>query len=99
MPPLRFGGGVDRFAHLLIGAAATDIGDGAVDIGVARLWPILEEGGDRHDHPALAIAALRDVVVDPGLLYLVQRPIGGKALDRGDLFGADRADRDRTGAG
>src|ERR1700694_163990 len=57
-PRSGFGGGVDRLAHLLIGAAAANIGDGAVDIGVAGRRIVLEQRGDRHDHPALAIAAL-----------------------------------------
>src|SRR6185295_242550 len=58
-------GGVDRFAHLLEGAAATDVGDRLVDIRIGRLRLVLEQGGHRHDHAALAIAALRHVVVDP----------------------------------
>src|SRR5436853_85408 len=58
--PSRLGrSGVDRLAHLLIGAAAAYVGDGAVDVGVARLRVGLQEAGDRHDHAALAIAALR----------------------------------------
>src|SRR6202022_4677726 len=46
--------GVDRLADLLIGAAAADVGDGAVDVGIGRLRLVLEEGGDRHHHAALA---------------------------------------------
>src|SRR5439155_23981995 len=52
-PRSGFGGGVDRLAHLLIGAAAADIGDGAVDIGVGRLRVVLEQRSDRHNHTAL----------------------------------------------
>src|SRR5262249_34979410 len=33
----RVRGGMDRFAHLLEGAAATDVGDGVVDVLVGRL--------------------------------------------------------------
>src|SRR3954453_8830125 len=94
----RLGGGVDRLAHLLIGAAAADIGDRAVNIGIARIRIFLQQGGDRHDHAALAIAALRHVVVDPGLLHLVQSAVAGQPLDRRDLLGADRAYRHRAGA-
>src|SRR5438067_914696 len=36
-PRLGFGGRVNRLAYLLIGAAAANIGDGAVDIGVGRV--------------------------------------------------------------
>ena len=69
MPPLRFGGGVDRLAHLLIGAAAADVGDGAVDLPVARVRGVLQQRGDRHYHAALTVAALRHLLVDPGLLH------------------------------
>src|SRR5260370_811207 len=96
IPPLCLGGGGDRLAPLLIGAAATDIGDGAVDIGVVCFRVVLEQRSDRHDHAALAIAALRHVVVDPGLLHLVQGAVGGEPFDRRHLLAADRADRDRA---
>src|SRR5690348_1715186 len=67
------GGHVDRLAHLLEGAAAADVGDRGVDVRVARLGVRLEERRHRHDHSGLAVAALRHVVVEPGLLHLVQR--------------------------
>src|SRR4030088_2040983 len=68
----RVRGGVDCLAHLLGGAATADIGDGLVDVLVGRLRLFLEQGRHRHDHAALAIAALRNVFIDPGLLHLVQ---------------------------
>src|ERR1700710_1243838 len=64
--------GVNGLANLLEGSAAADIGDGLVDILIGRLRLFLEQGRDRHDHPALAIATLRNVVGHPGLLHLVQ---------------------------
>src|SRR6202047_4067346 len=79
-------GGVDCLAHLLEGAAAANIGDGFVDVLVGRLRLLLEERRHRHDHPALAIAALRNVVGDPGLLHLVQGAITRQPLDSGDLL-------------
>src|ERR1700712_2735595 len=63
--PSNVRGGVDCLAHLLEGAAAANIGDGVVDIGVGRFGIVLEQSRDRHDHAALAIAALRHVIVDP----------------------------------
>src|ERR1700757_1307504 len=90
--------GVNRLAHLLEGAAAADIGDGVVDVLVGRLWLVLEQPRHRHDHPALAIAALRHVVLDPGLLHLVQGTIIGKALDGGDLLAGGLAHADTAGA-
>ena len=59
-------------AHLLEGAAATDVGDGRVDVGVGGFGLLLEQRRHRHDHAGLAIAALWHVVIDPGLLHLVQ---------------------------
>src|SRR5436190_19055935 len=55
----RLRGGVDRFAHLLEGAAAADIGDRCIDVRVGRIRLLREERGRRHDHSRLAIAALR----------------------------------------
>src|SRR5258708_4658895 len=90
--------GVDCLAHLLEGAAAADIGDGFVDVLVGRLRLLLEKRSHRHDHSGLAISALRNVVVDPGLLDFVQRAVGGQTFDRGDLFAAGFADQYATGA-
>src|SRR6516165_4109409 len=90
-------GGVNRLAHLLKGAAAADVGDGFVDVLVGRLRLVLEECRNRHDHTALAIAALRDVVGDPGLLDLVQGAVVRQAFDGGDLLAGDFADRDAAG--
>src|SRR5450759_3530727 len=95
---LRVRGGVDRLAHLLEGAAAADIGDGFVDVLVGGLRLVLEKRRHRHDHAALAIAALRNVVGDPGLLHLVQGAIGREPLDGGDLFAGGFADLDAARA-
>src|ERR1700753_1611508 len=91
-------GGVNRFTHLFESTAAADIGDSVVDILVGRLRIVLEKGGHRHDHSALAIAALRNVVGDPGLLHLVQGAVGGQTFDGGDLLAGGFADQDATGA-
>src|SRR3981189_551079 len=72
--------GVDRLAHLLERAAAADMCDGVVDVLVGRLRFFLEKRSHRHDHSGLAISALRDVVVDPGFLYLVPCAICGTAF-------------------
>src|SRR3984885_7070454 len=91
-------GGVNRFTHLFEGAAAADIGDGVVDILVGRLWVVLEKRRHRHDHAALAIAALRDVVGNPGLLHLMQGAIGSQTFDGGDLLASGFADQPAAGA-
>src|SRR5437899_339532 len=92
-------GGVDRLAHLLEGAAAANIGDGLVDVLVGRLRLLIQERRHRHDHAGLAIAALRHVVGNPGLLYLVQLAIrASQALDGGDFLAGGLADGHPAGA-
>src|SRR6202051_4100108 len=88
-------GGVDRRAHLLEGAAPTDIGDIGLYGGVGRLWFVLEQIHHRHDHAALAVAALRHVVVEPSLLHGGELAADREALDGGDLLAGDRARRYR----
>src|SRR5215213_2999667 len=55
-------GGVDCLTDLLEGPATADIGDGLVDVLVGRLRLLLEKRRDGHDHAALAIAALWNIV-------------------------------------
>src|SRR4029077_2904786 len=84
--PSSVRGGVDRLANLLEGSATADIGDGLVDVLVGRLRLLLKTRRHRHDHAALAITALRNIGVDPGLLNLVQGSVSCQPLDRGDLL-------------
>src|SRR5579875_1218132 len=64
-------------------------------------WVMLEQFGSFDHHPVLAEAALRYLLIDPGLLHRMQGfrrllcgkaswpgPAGGKTLQRGDLFHA-----------
>ncbi len=60
-------GAMDRAPDADISAAAADIGEIGVDVGVARLRMLLEERRRRHDLPGLAVAALRHVLGEPGL--------------------------------
>src|SRR3954470_12540182 len=89
--------GVDCLADLLEGAATADIGDGFVDVLVGRFRLLLEQGRNRHDHAALAIAALRYVLGDPGLLYFVQCAIRRKAFDGGNLLADGFRDQHAAG--
>src|ERR1700737_742970 len=93
------GGGMNRLARLLEGAAAADIGNGLVDVLIGRLRLLLEQRGDGHDHAALAIATLRHIVVDPGLLHLVQGPVRRQPFNGGDLLADRFADQYAAGAG
>src|SRR5215470_7568903 len=93
---LRVRGRMDRGAHLLEGAATADVGNCLVDVGIRGLGLFLEQSSHRHDHAALAIAALRYVEINPSLLYAMQLPVLGKALDRCDLCAGRSADRKRA---
>src|SRR5262249_61135269 len=86
-------GGVDRRGDALIAPAPADIGDGGVSLRVAGARLALEKGGHRHDHSALAIAALRNVEVEPGLLHGMKRAVRSQTFDRGDLPISDGAHR------
>src|SRR6185295_9148269 len=75
-----------------------DVGDRLVDILVGRLWLFGEQRRDRHDHSALAVAALRHVVRDPGFLHLGELAVLGETLDGGNLLAGRIADLHRAGA-
>src|SRR5712672_2349018 len=91
-------GGVNGLAHLLEGAATADVGDGFINVLVGRLRLLLEKRRHRHDHSALAIAALRNFVGDPGLLHLVQGAVAGQPFDGGDLLADGFTDHHAAGA-
>src|SRR5262245_44897043 len=80
-----------------VGAAAADVGEDLVDIAVGRIGPGLEQGCRSHDEPGLAVAALRHLLLDPGLLDGVQ-PAGRETLDRHHRAAMGLADRHRAGA-
>src|SRR5262245_10728348 len=82
--------------HALIRAAATDVGEGSVDVGVCRFWIVFQQTGDSHDHTALAVTALRDVEVEPCLLHGMQFAILRQAFDGGDLLAGRFAGRKRA---
>src|SRR5258706_14448161 len=69
----RAHGGADP----LQGAAAANVGDGLCQVRVSGMRIAHQKRCDRHDHSRLAIAALWDLMIDPGLLHL------------GDATGAD----------
>src|SRR6266700_4040913 len=64
-----FGGTTDRLHDPLIGpATAKIVGHRGLDLGERRILAVGDQGGGRHDLAALAIAALRDADLHPGLL-------------------------------
>src|SRR5215471_17445219 len=91
---LEIGRAMDRASNRLVGAAAADVAaHGLVDVSVGRIWRAREQCGGGHDLAALAIAALRHVDLQPGLLHRM-RPIGRQPLDRRHALARDIGDRD-----
>src|SRR5882757_2323600 len=96
--PARLRGLLDRFANADIGAAAANVaGHRVVDIGIGRTWVARDERRSRHDLAGLAVAALHDLPVEPGLLDLGARRRRADRLDRRDRGGADALDWGDTG--
>src|SRR5262249_29799910 len=90
----RPGRAMDRLAHARVAAAAAHLAiDDLVDVGVGRLRLLLEERAGRADHPRLAVAALRDVLLDPGALAAV-RAVGREALDGDEALAGRIGERD-----
>src|SRR6266702_557469 len=79
---------MDGGADPLVGAAATDIGHGRVDVGVRGMRILCEQRSGGHDLPRLAIAALRHVFFDPRALHRV-RAVFRQAFDRGHALAGD----------
>jgi len=61
---------VDRAANLRVGSAAANVAThGFVDIGISGVGGFGEQRGCSHNLPGLTIAALRNILFDPGLLH------------------------------
>lgn len=84
----------------VVAAAATQIaGERAANLGFGRLRIALEQVGRRNDHAAGAIAALRGLLDDEGLLQWMQLVEGAEPLQqRGDLIRTEVRDRHHAGA-
>src|SRR6266853_1173686 len=87
---------LDSLADAHISAAAADVPrHGGVDVAIGRVGLGGEQGRRGHDLAGLAIAALRDLEIEPRLLNL---PAGWRladGFDRGDALagrGGDRRD-------
>src|SRR6266446_7711418 len=87
---------LDSLADSHIRTAATDVPrHRGVDIAIGRVRVGGEQGGGGHDLAGLAVAALRHLQRDPGLLDLFAGGCGAYGLDRGDALagrGRDRRD-------
>ena len=72
---------MDRRTDLLIGATAANVGNFAVDICVSGFGLVPQKRSDSHDHATLAIAALRHVLINPGLLDSIQDAVLRESFD------------------
>ena len=83
---LQFGGGVmNGGADAGIGATATQIAlHGRVDFSVRRAGDLGQQCGGLHDLAGLTIPALRNLMIDPGLLDRGQRRWCADTFDGGD---------------
>src|SRR6267143_5646867 len=90
------GGVLDSLADSHIRATATDVPRHCgVDVAIGRVGLGGEQCCRGHDLAGLAIAALRDLQLDPGLLDLLAGGGGSDGLDRRDALagrGRDRRD-------
>src|SRR5262249_10138362 len=91
------GGAVYRAAQTLVGAATADVGEVGIDLRIGRIPIGLEKGHGRHDLSGLAVAALRHLLRQPGLLNRMLA-VGREALNRRDLGAVNAANRHRAGA-
>jgi len=73
----------DRLADARIGAAAAQVRQGG-EVALARLGLTGQQVDRSHDLAGLAIAALGNVFVDPGLLHRMQPAAPREPLDGGD---------------
>src|SRR5262245_7048319 len=82
----ELGGTTDRLHDPLIGpATAKIVSHRGFDLGQRRILALCDQGGSRHDLAALAIAALRDPDLHPGLLDRM-RAVGRQPLNGGDAL-------------
>ena len=89
---------MNGFSNSGIGTAAADVaGHGRINVFICRFGLAVEQGCSRHDLTRLAITALRDLCINPGLLYRVALVIR-KSLNGGDLLGAGCCDGQGAGA-
>src|SRR5262249_58891223 len=81
----RLRGLFDRFANAQISPAAADVaGHRVVDVGIRRMRVARKQRRSGHDLARLAVAALNDLAVEPGLLDLGAGRGRADRLDRRD---------------
>src|SRR5688572_21634558 len=89
----------DRVVDAGVAGAAADVaGHRLLDLRRARLRVAREQRAGVHQLPGLAVAALHDVLVEPGLLQRAPDRALCERFDRGHLLARERADRSRARA-
>src|SRR5258707_3698377 len=79
-------------------AAAFEAAERRADLGVTRMRIAGEERGRRHDPAIDAVAALRHLLVDIGLLHLMRLLRRAEPGEGGDLAARRRRERRDAGA-
>src|SRR5438132_12267099 len=94
----RLRGLLDGFTDAQIGPAAADVArHGGIDVGVGRMRVACQQRRSGHDLTRLAVAALHDLPVEPGLLNLPAHRGRADRLDCRDFGAANTVDRSDTG--
>src|SRR5262249_19456147 len=94
----RHGRVFDGGANADVGGAATDVAvHGEIDVAVARLLRLAQQGDPPHHLSGLAAAALRHIAARPGPLHGLGFA-SAETFNRGHLRGADRRNRQRARA-
>src|SRR6516165_3834887 len=90
---------LDGLSDAGIGAAAANVPrQRLVDIGIGGRRYLREQRRGSHDLAGLAVAALYDLQVEPGLLNPLAGTGGADSLDRGDRMSRRGADRHHAGS-
>src|SRR5436190_18526942 len=89
---------MNRGADAAVGSAAANVaGHGVIDIRVRWLWIFRKQCRRAHDLARLAVAALRHVLGDPGLLHGFADVTRADLFDRGHLLAGDSRHRRHAG--
>src|SRR5580658_5100365 len=90
---------LDRLANAHVCAASANVsGHGRVDVGIVGMRGRVQQRSCGHDLSRLAVAALDDFQIEPGLLHLGAGCGGADCLDRRDGALADGSHGQQTGA-
>ena len=73
-------------ANALVGAAATQVGHGHINVSICGVRLTLEQSGCSHQHATLAVTTLWNLLRDPGFLQRVQAVCTPEGLDGGDVL-------------